>query len=118
MDSLFAETKTYGEAITNRELLNKVFDNLIASNCSDRTIYVRLKWLAYLHRLIHQSGEGDLMATLTLKALQVYTDKLHLMGLEHDPFSKYLSKALVKPYLQYLSKRCMLLLPDKYNEDK
>lgn len=81
MDSLFAETKTYGEALTNRDLLNKVFDNLIASNCTDRTVYVRLKWLSYLHRLIHQFGKSELMATLTLKALQVYTDKLHLMGL-------------------------------------
>ena len=53
------------------------------------------------------------MFSLTLKALQVYTDKFFSLEKELNPFENYVVKKLFKPYIQYLAKLCFLYIPGK-----
>lgn len=53
------------------------------------------------------------MYGLVLKALQVYSDKFSVIKQNYEGYNKYLCKNLFKPYLQYLSKLCLLYIPNK-----
>lgn len=52
------------------------------------------------------------MYGLVLKALQVYSDKFSVIKQNYEGYNKYLCKNLFKPYLQYLSKLCLLDIPE------
>lgn len=83
---LVKDIMTVQDAQLNRDKLNNFFDNLISANEAKKSIYVRFKWLAYLNRLMGLFGDGSVMFGLTLKALQVYTDKIFAKLEDTTPF--------------------------------
>ena len=54
------------------------------------------------------------MYALVLKALFVCTDKSHLMSKCTERYDRYILNYLFKPYVQYLSKLCLVITPNKY----
>jgi hypothetical protein len=61
-------------------------------------------------------SENSVLFEHTLKALQVYTDKFFSMEKDFNPFENYLVKKLFKPYIQYLTKLCLIYIPGKMDK--
>ena len=80
-----------------------------------KSVYLRLKWLVYQHYLITNYEYQSPLFQYTLKALLLYSENFDELAQGYGPYEHYLTKILVKPYLQYLSKLCLLRMPDGAN---
>jgi hypothetical protein len=69
LDSFMQQIHTLEDAYSNRSVLNLFFDRLIASNLNCKSIYVRVKWLVYLHKLIQIFDKKSVMFKFVIRAL-------------------------------------------------
>lgn len=133
LDAFILEIHTASQAYQNKAIINMLFDRLISSGSNSRSIYVRIKWVTYMHKLMRGSRQNSVMHGLMLKAFQIYTERCEVIlakyfeqkdaqvkGRDCKTYQKYLFNTLLKPYIQYLTK--LLLLPTsisvRSNDDK
>lgn len=113
VDNFISEVQTQSDVYANRNGLNIFFNRMIATNLQYISVYVRLKWLAYLHKLMQTLNEKSIMFNIIIRALERYTDNTPKIFKEVTIFENYLVKTLLKPYIQYLLKLAMLGIPLK-----
>lgn len=94
-------------------MLNNFFDRFIYSTNGsyedDKGIYVRIKWLVWIHGVITEFDSSSIMFGFIAKGIQVYIDKCCNVLNDAKGYEKYLLNSFLKPYLQYLVKLCQLL---------
>ena len=119
LDDFFKQVKDNRKIFhkINRNLLNLFFDRLIGKKSKCKNLYIRLKWLIYLHQIIFSLGENSPLFHYIEKALSYFGEWVENEGKRYGPYEKYLLKLLVKPYVQYLSKLCMLKENDIENSN-
>ena len=99
VEQVFLSLKTHSEFISDRSC-QLFLINMRATE--DKNPFIVMKWLVCVHRLIAL----PISATL-LEALHLFLSQMGPLKLE-SVFEEYLHQALVKSYIQYLQKLCLL----------
>jgi hypothetical protein len=98
----FSKILSFQDLKTHSQTAKIFFFNL--RHTSDKNVYMMLKWLIVVHRLIHSVSY--------LKILEEISESLSRMNVPilNQKIDCYIYQQLVKPYAQYLKKLCMLAI--------
>ena len=119
LDDFFGQFKQQKKIFknNNRKLLNLFFDRLICKKRSKTNLYIRVKWLTYFHHIISSFLDNSPLLTFIQKALCYFGEEVENQWERYGPYEQYLGKLILRPYIQYISKLCMLKQNDTENSN-